>query len=937
MPEQVSMNKAKQQPHKPLVRTPASDNDSASPSKLEPITLSTSTQTFSPEQLIHLQRTVGNKAVGEILRRQKANTPSLIQRDGEEDEPVSGRRRSTESVSGPAPLPPAPSPAPLSESSPSSASPAPESPASPSSTPAPASASGAAPASGISSPTAQSGPLAADAEKGGFAGSDVIATEAEMRNPVLALKTYRKAVGVHLREGKRHKFKIERYKAFIEADYVHLKTEIPSVISEDRALLEQEAIKNQPAKALKKLQERRKKLDERKKKVGGDNLLQTEAQAEARVQKAYNASVVAESELPIIEYAYDTLVQMRHENLEGSKSGLMGYDDPKGSIREYKLRIKEAEKVINGHPLVYSAEAKAANRKYIVEYRQHIAKHEARLAVIENAKKDLVKAQTLRGQAKLSEDMMAVKRKQLKVEKATIKGGAGRGVTFGDHLGSKVTTAAGGVVLSTVTLGLVELEQNKVDGGYTSKREVVTMLDTWKRDWATLKAVWTARPYGKMTALHLFFQGLGTLILKPLRKVFTAASLIFTGLSLIPGVAVVTGPLAAFCTMVTLGLVAAKVALDSLLATWSALTLALNKNAHNTDVLRGQATGQAADVAGGAIAAAAAFAVPAIGSAAGGQYVNPLQNMTSHGGSVMNYAPGGAGATGDIGHQLAQQAQVQSAKLPSTLAMVIAEKGLGAVAELEAMGDGAKALFAERQKLILAHNLPETELAVEIEKAKLAAAEYAEGKAKKDIIYYSKPAPDGNPVSLANAQKRLLAAQQQQTRSKERIAAVESGTVSTSSPTATPSTPTTATPIAPPAPSSPPAPASGVPTPSPAPVALPAQGQFAARMNPEVEKEKAIRAASTQALAAKAKSQVQGLASSLGESQTQGAQVASGAQAAQSSVGSAGQGVQPADAPNASAAQSNVSAAQEVIQQIVEVVGAAPEAIDEAQAPTPAA
>ncbi len=913
MSDHETASKTKQATHKPPVRVPSLDVDTASFAKSDPIL--SPTQQLSAQQLIHLQRTIGNKAVGDLLRKPKMDAPSLVQREGDDDdlENPRGRARSSTSASAPTPTP---SPVPASGGTP---------------TPAPApSASGPAPKPAPErAELTNVAPLAADAEKGGFAGSDVIATEAEMKNPVLALKTYREAVGVHLREGKRHKFKIERYKKFIEADYVHLKTEIPSVMSEDKALLEQEAIKNQPAKALKKLKEQRKNLDERKKKIGGDNLLQTEAQAEARVQKAYNASTVAEGELPIIEYAYDTLVQMRHENLEGTKAGFFGDNNPKERIKDYKIKIKEAERVVNGHPLVYSAEMKAANRGYIVEYRAHIAKHEARLAVIENAKKDLVKAQTLRGQAKLSEDMMAVKRKQLKVDKAAIKGGAGRGVTLSDHLGKKVLTSVGGAVVSTVTLGIVELEQNKADGGYSSKREVVTMLDSWKRDWAALKAVWTSRPYGKMTALHLFFQGLGTLILKPLRKMFTAASLIFTGLSLIPGVAVVTGPLAAFCTLVTLGLVAAKMALDSVLATWSALTLALNKNAHNTDVLRGQATGQAADVASGAIAAAAAFAVPAIGSAAGGNYVNPLQNLNSQGGSIMNYNPGQAGATGNIGQQLAQQAQVQSAKLPSTLAMVVAEKGLGALAELEGMGDGAKALFAQRQTQIMARNLPQTELAIEIEKAKLAAAEYAEGKAKKDITFYSQPGQ--NADYLAGARKRLIAAQQQQTLSKSRIAAATSGGPSTATPTASPSTPTTATPIgAPAAPS-----ASGTPAPAPTPTALPAQGQFAARMNPEVEKEKTIRAASTQALAARAKSQVQALVSGLGQSQSQGAEVASGAQAAESSVGSASQGVQPADAPNASAAQSNVAAAQDILQQILVVAEAAPSAIDEAQAPAP--
>ena len=124
----------------------------------------------------------------------------------------------------------------------------------------------------------------------------------------------------------------------------------------------------------------------------------------------------------------------------------------------------------------------------------------------------------------------------------------------------------------------------------------------------------------------------------------------------------------------------------------------------------------------------------------------------------------------------------------------------------------------------------------------------------------------------------------------------------------------------------------------PASMPLAAQGQFAARTNPEVEKEKAMRAASTQALAAKAKSQVQALVGGLGESRSQGGPLASGAQAAASGIASAGpaDGVQPVDAPNALEAQGNVSAAQDILQQVLDVAVAAPSAVDEAVSPTPA-
>ncbi len=871
MPERVSAAKAKREPKKPPVHAPSPDSAIKAPAPESEVLVSPS-QTFSSQQLIHLQRTVGNKAVGDLISRQKASMPAV-------------NLRTTANVIQPE----------VAEAPPAKKE--------------------------ISAPISVA-PLAEDAEKGGTPNSDIVASEAQMANPVLALKTYREAVGVHLREGKRHKFKIERYKAFIQADYVHLKSEIPGVISEDKALKEQEAIKNQPAKTVKKLKAQRTALDERKKKLGGDQLLQTEAQAEARVQKAFNASVVAESELPMIEYAYDTLVKMRHDDLEGSKHGtLFGSGNPYERVKFYEKKLEHAILVRDAVPSAgVTDKARKANAKDAIEFQAHIDKQKARIAAIEQAKKDLIKAQTLRGQAKLSEDMMAVKRKQLKVEKASIKGEAGRGVTLTSHLGSKVVTAVGGAVVSTATLGIVELEQNKADGGYASKREVVTMLDTWKRDWAALKSVWTTRPYGKMTALHLFFQGLGNLILKPLRKMFTAAALIFTGLSLIPPLAPITGPLAAFCTLVTLGLVAAKMALDTVLATWSALTLALNKNAHNTDVLRGQAVGQVADVAAGAVAVGAAFAVPAIGNAAGGSYVNPVQNLTGKGGSIMNYDPGKAGGGGSFGDMIGHQAQVQGAKLPSLVGMIVAEKVVSAIAELEGLGDGAKALFMARQKEVMARNLPQSELFVELEKAKLDALIYAEGHTQKRIEFQSVQG-QGNPKDLASAQAKLITVRQQIVTTRARIATASSGAPA-STPTAAPSAPTTA---------------KNIDKFDHSTTALPAQGQFAARTNPEVEKERTMRAASTQALGAKARSQVQALVGGLGESQSQGAPLASGAQAAASGVASAGaeQGVQPVDAPNASAAQENVGAAQDILQQVLAVAEAAPSAVDEALVPAP--
>ncbi len=873
MPEHISAAKNKREPHKPPVKASSPQPEIESPINRTP--------TLSPQQVLHLQRTVGNKAVADMLRQSKtadakpaenSAAPIELHTSANIIQPLFGKKKKEEA--------PAPPPPPV-VSAPQNAAPTADVPA---------------------------------------ANSDIAASDEQMANPVLALKTYREAVGVHLREGKRHKFKIDRYKAFIEADFGFIKSNTASLVEAQKSLIAQESLKAISPAIVKSLKAKRAALEkESKEKLGEINPMVAEAKAEARVAKAYNASMVAESELPLIEYAYDTLVKMRHEGYEGTKHGtLRGSGNPYERLKFYEKKLEYAELVANSNSGLASEKAKAANAKDAVEFRKHIAKHKARIAAIEQARKDLIKAQMLRGQAKLSEDMMAVKRKQLKVEKAEIKGVAGRGVTLASHLGSKVTSGAASAALSTVTLGLVEVEQNKADGGYSSKREIVSIVGSWKRDWAALKSVWTSRPYGKMTALHLFFQGLGSLILKPLRKMFTAASLIFTGLSLIPPLAPITGPLAAFCTLVTLGLVAAKMAVDTLLATWSALTLALNKNAHNTDVLRGQAVGQVADVAAGAVAAGSAFAIPALGDAVGGQYVNPLQNLNSHGGSVMSYNPGQAGATGGIGDQLAHQAQVQGAKLPATLGMVVGEKAVGALAELEGLGAGAKALFLTRQNLIMSQNLQGPQLYIELEKAKLAALEYEEGYLNKRIRTFSSP-EQNKPEKVAAARKKLAVVEQQLVGVRAKIAADGRGL---STPMAAPSAPTTAR---------------NIDSFDHSTTAIPAQGQFASFINPEVQKEQAIREASTQALAAKAKSQVQGLLGGVRQSQSQSGEMASGAQAAVSGVAAAGpsQGVQPVDAPNASAAQENVSAGQDILQQVLAIAEAAPAAVDEAITPAP--
>jgi hypothetical protein len=999
MPDQLPAVKAKQKPHKLPVHVPALDTNSTSTSKLDPIV--SLTQTFSSEQLIHLQRTVGNKAVGEILRRQKAAEPkAAIQRElGDDDDidwdniggrerssgeaigtrprsdapdewqeiggrgrsgdvdPIQGRARSSELApitgrgrsgdvepwqesggrarsdgadewqeisgrgrsggadewqeiggrgrsgdvdswqesggrarsSGPAPLPealaPKPTP-PVSE---------------PEATPVPTVKSESAPESAsepTTAPEADSEPI----------------DKAELDNPVLALKSYREAVGVRLRQSKRHKGKIERYKTFLEADFAFVKTNV-ATLRKQKAAIDEEANSEKPDPS--KLDKLHTIFNQQRDTTIKEDVDTAERDATGRLSKAYTASTLVGTELPIVAYAYDTLVKMRHDDLEGTKHGrLFGSGNSYARVAFYEAELAKAELMkASGTPA-----DKLAAHKASIKFTAQIQKHKARIAVIEKARKELVQAQMLREQARLKEVEMGKARLELKTMRKHVKGVLGRGVGSYEHYKGKGITAIASVVSSTATLGIIEYEQAQTDGGYSSRRERISMLKTWKRDWSALKAVWAARPYGKMTALHLIFQGLGSLILKPLRKVFTAASLIFAGLSLIPGVAVVTGPLAAFCTAVTLGLVAAKVAVDALLATWSSLTLALNKNAHNTDLLRGQAVGQATDVASGLAAGATFFAGPLASNAVGGNYVNPLQNVTGHGADIMSYGVGTGAASAATGDLFGVQVGIVAAG-------VIGEKVPGVLAELEGLGDGAKALFMSRQEEIRKLNLSPMEINKEITKAKLVALRVGESYLRDEIKTLT-----GKPVKLKEKQALLAKNLQNQTMARlEMEASVRAGSEAAALKKAsqTPATPTSGSSVTPSSSSAPTPEVAPTPTPMSAPTPVPSGGS--------AEADRIVREASTKALAAKAKSQIGTIVSPLSEAQSKSAELATGADSAASSVASATveQGKQEVDEANAVTAKTQLGEAQASVAEMVAIVAEGSAAIDEAQAPAP--
>ncbi len=862
MPEQANVSKSKNDSHKQPARAPNSDiQQSLEAPEIEAPIQQTTGQLFSnlsQRQVLQLQRTMGNKAVINLLGSQ----PKTAQPPAE---PVELRTNGE----------------PVIQEWPWSSKPAePAKPAKPKPPPYPRPAK-------VSEPT-EVKPM----DPTSF-NSDIVATDDQMKDPITGLKNYRALAGKHLEEGKRHKFKILRYKTFIEADYLFVKQKAATLVKQQEDLIAQEAMAKKSGMGA-NLGRKRADLEiQSKQEIGETNPMLAVSRSEERVGKALNASTVAESELPLIEHAYDTIVTLQEESDQKGGHGFFG--------GESEARIKQ-----------YEALLPTAGPNDAAKYRTKIHKHHLRLTAIKQARKDLARSQILLGQAKLSEDMMSVKRRQLKADKAEIKGVAGRAAKFSSHLKGKVVTGIGSAVVSTATLGLIEYEQNKTDGGYNSKRERVSIIRSWERDWGAIKSVWAARPYGKLTALHLVFQGLGSLILKPLRKMFTAAALIFTGLSLIPPLAPVTGPIAAFCALVTIGLVAAKAALDTLLATWSALASALNKNAHNTDVLSGQTRAQATDALMGGVALGAAFATPAIGNAVGGQYYNPVESLAKTGGSTM----GVSNATGSVGEQIVHQLQVQGSKAPAMLGMIVGEKVVGALGELEAMGEGGKALFQLRQSEIMKSGLSGAALMLAIEEAKLEAIE-GEGKRLKRRVTFLESSGNGQD-EMASLRDKVAKNQTEMGFVRAKVLKLKIGAAE-SAPAPTASTPTILNNIK-----------------RPGTTALPAQEQFADRMKPELAKESTMRDESTKALGAKAKAQVQGLISGVSEVSGRSGELASGAQAAASGVAAAGPAqVQPVDAPNATDAQEGVQSGSDILREILEIAVVAPSAVDEAINPAP--
>ena len=407
-------------------------------------------------------------------------------------------------------------------------------------------------------------------------------------DPVGVIKAYTHYAGEFLKFTQRHDVKIERYARYFEADY--------EAVSMSKVEFEAAEAADDEAK--------QKELETG---VGGNPITEFHY-AEWRLERAHQAEHAADKEVPLVDGVYETArdVQKQHGSAGGGKS-----------ITSTQARVDQ---------YTQQATDPSASPKKKTKAQKQLADTSNQLVELNAAKEEGGRLGRLVKQAKMSEDLLRVKRAGLKSGKQEVKKGNKRGVSLGEHLKKKGGTAIASAALSAGTLGIVALNQEKVDGGYTTKRRVKWLWPRIKDEFQRIRETWDKRPYGAATSFHLGLEGF-SFVVKELRNIFLSAALIALGISLIPGAGAVAGPIAGFCSTVAVGLAALKLVIDVILASWSVIARLTNSNARNSDLLTAQAARQGGDILVDTAAVGMAFGGAAIGNAVAGEelYSNPYE------------------------------------------------------------------------------------------------------------------------------------------------------------------------------------------------------------------------------------------------------------------------------------------------------------------------
>lgn len=514
-------------------------------------------------------------------------------------------------------------------------------------------------------------PAKGESGKGPQPSSDDIKLAAdEISDPEKAMEGYLEHSAENVRQMGRHGFKIHRYRDFLEGDlefvlplaqqYEMLKDsekkleQTPSVQEDKKSKDKKKDPRAEKLAMIKKdirtiendLCKQREIEDEggQKKKVRDETPQAAATNAQSRFDLANKSEAVVDAEKPGVEYAYDRIKEMSGE-IKQKKKAAKKIKDPKQS------------QAMAGEISVTAASHKA---------------EAARLAK----------------QSHLSESCVAVKRKQLKFAKATVKDSLGRGLTFWQYVKSKLLWGVVSAAVSALTLNAVEIDVNKTKGGYGKETKVVfSYWNNWKKDSNEFQALSRARPFGSLTTAHIFLKALGELCIKPLRNLYAGIATAAGLLSLIPPLSVICGALAAVATIAAVTLAIIKGALDAVLATWNLLALAMNNNPRNTDILRAQATSTAVNVLTDAAQIGAGSAGTAVGNAAGGSYNDAFDIMRT-----------GDATLGKSSGDMLSSVLQSGAKTATSTGAKMAGSLAASASTVESMGDGAKANFRFKQE-----------------------------------------------------------------------------------------------------------------------------------------------------------------------------------------------------------------------------------------------
>jgi hypothetical protein len=578
------------------------------------------------------------------------------------------------------------------------------------------------------------------ATRGATASSDTITVAGtEGAAPYEALRALHLQAGKNVVEMTAHEWKVERYGRFLEGDNLYLRQAKATLVD---ALTKRDALHTadatargrdpQQAKALQK-----QRTENAKRVAAGKALFATEgdverdptatadkaiAAADTRLAFGLEAQSRTAAEKPVVGLAYDetkklvaeaeaadpaklkkaggsdsdVLTKLEEQRREADFGSLMGDDEatadrkrpPADEGRFAKWRRERSERS--------AAADKAKKRAALdtdIERRQRAAEFPAIVGRANKAATPLVQ------QSILSEQVVAVKRRQLKGLKATVKGTFKRGTTLAQHVTNKVTSGVAGAIVSAATFGALDVDARKTQGGYKSERRLVNPWTRFKEDLASLRRIAEARQDGAFSTSYLVLKGFNELFVKQVRNVFGGLATTLGLLGLIPGAQPLLG-LAAICAVVSLGAAGMKFLVDTVLTAWNGVAAYRNKDAYNERMLKGELVATGMDAVASGLRVGGAFAGPlaanaAFGTAGSGAAIkNPIGMAEQVGGIRSGGDLGGvASLTGGVHMDrpldYAAQQGIKGAGLATSAGSTVAGKIAGAVSGTEGLGSGA--------------------------------------------------------------------------------------------------------------------------------------------------------------------------------------------------------------------------------------------------------